>query len=96
MRRSATTCATLTAAAALALSLPGSASAADGKLIINGQSHKNPRGCYASDASPLTVENGTNERVLVFAGEKCDGGFVEAVYPDESTVSVYGKSLYVG
>lgn len=94
-RRIATTLATLAAAAMLALAVPSSAYAANGVLIINGEGHVDPSGCYPSNIWPLAVANHTDEVAFVFDGPDCDGKLVEIIHRHESTVSEYGGSVYI-
>ncbi|MFC4120566.1 hypothetical protein, partial [Nonomuraea zeae] len=61
------------AAALLALSVPSPAQAANGVLIVNGQVHVDPSGCYSSFRWPLVVENHTDEIALIFDSADCTG-----------------------
>ncbi|MEU6999323.1 hypothetical protein [Nonomuraea sp. NPDC046570] len=95
MRRITTTLGTLAAAGMLALAIPGSASAATGQLIINGQLYINPSGCYESGRWPLHVINRTNGPVVVLNAPNCNGNVEAIVHPGQSTVSEHGASVYI-
>ncbi|MFH8514782.1 hypothetical protein ACH4CE_06600 [Streptomyces gelaticus] len=95
MRRALTAFGTLAAVAVLSVSVAQSASAATGDLIVNGQVHTSPSGCFNSDRWPLSVENRTNELALIFTGPDCSGLPIGVVLPGDSQVSEFGASVFV-
>lgn len=95
MRRITTALGALAAASLLALTLPASAHAADGVLVINDTAHEGPSGCYNSDRSPLSVSNHTDSVAHVYSGPGCSGDVIDIVYPGDSTVSEVGNSVYI-
>ncbi|KUJ67002.1 hypothetical protein ACZ90_31800 [Streptomyces albus subsp. albus] len=70
-------------AAALALTSPGTALAAQGALIINGEPHLNPSGCLDPSAGLDTVANLTNQTAVVYAEPGCRGDVVTTVMPGQ-------------
>ncbi|GAA5058615.1 hypothetical protein HNP84_005479 [Thermocatellispora tengchongensis] len=95
MRRIASTLATVAAAGMLALSLPSAAHAANGVLLLNGELYFDPSGCYPSDRWPLAVRNDTDQVVAIYETPDCTGEVLEFVFPDESSISEFGNSVYV-
>lgn len=94
MNRLVSTVGTLAAAVLLAVSLPASAYAATGWLIVNGVPHRNPqRGCYGA-SSPIAVDNFTNATVLVHAASDCQGPVTAAIGPSEIDTA-FGNSYFV-
>lgn len=85
----------LAAAAALALSVPGSAYAAEGVLIVNGQAYENPSGCYAVDWFPSSVTNHTDAIAEVHSGPGCTGQVEWLVYPGETYHTETAQSVFV-
>ncbi|MFI9273811.1 hypothetical protein ACIGXM_24330 [Kitasatospora sp. NPDC052896] len=82
-------------AAALCLTTAISASAATGQLVLDGKVINNPSGCYNSDRWPLFVDNRTDQPVLVFDGQNCQGRVLQVVDPGDDAVSVFGHSVQV-
>ncbi|WP_406155027.1 hypothetical protein OG217_35155 [Streptomyces sp. NBC_01023] len=95
MRRITTGIGILAAAAMIGLAVPGSAYAAEGRLVINGQEYDNPSGCYRSDTWPLRVINKTNEPALIFDGADCHGRVERIAPPGQYAISEFGQSVYV-
>ncbi|MEU9315296.1 hypothetical protein [Streptomyces sp. NPDC048295] len=95
MRRVLTAFGTLAAVAMLSVSVTQSAAAATGDLVINGKVHVNPSGCFDSDRWPLSVQNRTNEMVLIFDSPNCSGRVIAVVPPGSSQVSEFGASVFV-
>ncbi|QDY76526.1 hypothetical protein [Streptomyces qinzhouensis] len=96
MRRLATVLTTLTAAAALAVAIPQSASpafAATGELILNGTVHVDPSGCYRSDRRPLFVDNRTDSYVFVYERADCAGRTIGIVRPDQRSSWPLGRAV---
>ncbi|WP_141753845.1 hypothetical protein [Streptomyces luteocolor] len=85
----------LAAAAALTLSLSGSAYAAEGLLVVNGQAYENPSGCYAVDWFPTTVANHTDAIAEVHSGPNCTGPVEWLVYPGETYGTETAQSVFV-
>ncbi|MEV5975847.1 hypothetical protein [Streptomyces sp. NPDC052114] len=83
------------AAAALTLSLSGSAYAAEGLLVVNGQAYENPSGCYAVDWFPTTVANHTDAIAEVHSGPDCSGPVEWLVYPGETYQTETAQSVFV-
>ncbi|MER6914557.1 hypothetical protein ABT354_23030 [Streptomyces sp. NPDC000594] len=95
MRRTLTTLGTLTAALALAVAVPQSASAANGVLIVNGTAHENPSGCISPAKPPLTVDNWTDTGVYVFEEANCQGWPIGIVHPGLERQFPQGRSVLV-
>ncbi|MEV8311896.1 hypothetical protein AB0P36_32375 [Streptomyces flavidovirens] len=85
----------LVAAAALALSVPGSAYAAEGVLIVNGNEYEDPRGCYPIDWFPSSVTNHTDAIAEVHAGSGCSGPVEWLVYPGETYYTETAQSVFI-
>ncbi|MET8687931.1 hypothetical protein ABZV77_27350 [Streptomyces sp. NPDC004732] len=85
----------LAAAAALALSVPTSAYAADGILSINGQHYVDPSGCYGVDWFPTSVTNNTNAIAEVHSGPDCTGPVEWLVYPGEAYQTETAQSVFI-
>jgi hypothetical protein len=94
MRRIALSAGVLAAAMMTGLSGTGSADAASGVLVINGQQYQNPQGCYSSNVSPLSVSNHTDAFAYIYTSSDCTGSPVLALY-DDSTVSPFGRSVAI-
>ncbi|MGW0283825.1 hypothetical protein ACWDXT_12000 [Streptomyces sp. NPDC003236] len=95
MRRIGSTLTTFATAGVLALTVPGSAFAANGFLAIDGVRHHDPRGCFEI-AKLSTVFNFTDTPALVHNVPGCAGGFV-SVIPPGLAVQVPGThSIYLG
>ncbi|MDQ0808487.1 hypothetical protein QFZ63_000201 [Streptomyces sp. B3I7] len=95
MRRISTVLATLAAASLLALTVPVSAHAAQGTLLVNDVAHEDPSGCYDSDLLPMSVTNHTDAVAIVYSEAGCTGEATELVHPGESTVSEVGRSVHI-
>ncbi|MFF8956248.1 hypothetical protein [Streptomyces sp. NPDC014894] len=95
MRRIALALGALAAATTLAVTVPQTAFAANGGLLVNGTVHQNPSGCYPSDRRPLQVNNRTDEIALVFESRDCSGRIIQVVAQGEPTVSEFGRSVYI-
>ncbi|WP_125263427.1 hypothetical protein [Streptomyces alboflavus] len=85
----------LGAAAALALSVPGSAYAAEGVLVINGQTYEDPSGCYPVDWFPTSVANNTDAIAEVHSGPDCTGQVEWLVYPGETYHTETAQSVFI-
>ncbi|QEU94561.1 hypothetical protein CP970_29985 [Streptomyces kanamyceticus] len=85
----------LAAAAALALSVPNSAYAAQGLLVINGAAHEDPSGCYPVDRFPSSVANYTDAIAEVHSGPNCTGQVEWLVYPGETYFTETAQSVFV-
>lgn len=96
MRRATTALGAVAMAAMMALALPGSASAAHGRLVFGGgQVVENPSGCVNAQVRPLTVRNKTNEYALVYSGRNCSGRVLAVVRPGGQTTREFGSSVFV-
>jgi hypothetical protein len=96
MRRSvATALAGVATAGTITLFLPVSATAATGTLIVNGQPHASPSGCYNTTAMPLRVMNKTNKTATIFQSPNCQGVQDSTVDPNQSKVANMGQSVYI-
>jgi hypothetical protein len=93
MRRVTTLLGTLAAAALLAVAVPTSAQAANGDLIIDGQSHPDPSGCF--DLQDSQVDNHTDQPAVVYQGGNCEGDVVEVIQPGQSSWIDWGSSLHI-
>ncbi|AJT67206.1 hypothetical protein T261_5586 [Streptomyces lydicus] len=96
MRRIATPLGTLTAAALLALAVPGPAHAANGFLVIDGRPVIHPSGCYESADSPTLVVNRTHDAIAyIFTGPDCTGDIDTVVQPGRLAESDTGASVWI-
>ncbi|MFD4409196.1 hypothetical protein ACFVXW_09715 [Streptomyces sp. NPDC058251] len=94
MRRISTVLGTLAAASLLALTVPVSAHAAEGVLLINNVAHEDPSGCYDSDHLPMSVANNTDGVATVFSEAGCTGQVTAIVHPGESAAAA-GNSVHI-
>ncbi|MYY83996.1 MULTISPECIES: hypothetical protein [unclassified Streptomyces] len=85
----------LATAAALALTVPNSAYAAEGILNINGQDYVNPSGCYGFDWFPASITNNTDAIVEVHSGPDCTGSVEWLVYPGETYRTETASSVFI-
>ncbi|MFC5148407.1 hypothetical protein [Streptomyces aureoversilis] len=83
-------------AAALTLSLvvPGSASAASGRLVLNGRVFTNPSGCHRNLNAPLSVQNRTGAVAFVHTSPDCTGPG-QSVPPDGTFAASSGHSVRI-
>ncbi|MFI1017567.1 hypothetical protein [Streptomyces sp. NPDC020965] len=98
MRPILTAAGTLALAATMAIGLAAPASAAHGQLVLSGQVIENPSGCHAGQTRPLTVQNNTDEYVLVHAGPACDGEVLEVIAPGDTAsgyAAEFGQSVHL-
>ncbi|MFJ8649855.1 hypothetical protein ACIRNI_27505 [Streptomyces sp. NPDC093546] len=95
MRRIATVCVTLAAAAALAVSGATAAFGAQGTLYVDRTALPNPSGCYDFEAIEPLVHNLTNDVVIVYELPGCRGEVEEIVEADDWEEDVDGMSLFV-
>ncbi|MER6949300.1 hypothetical protein ABT294_35335 [Nonomuraea sp. NPDC000554] len=96
MRRLTMALAALSAAGTLAITLPGSAFAADGVLLINGRKFFEPSGCVnVPSRFGVNVLNGTNEVAFVFEGIDCTGDVLAAVEPGDEAFVENGTSVFI-
>ncbi|MEH6375299.1 hypothetical protein V7793_13330 [Streptomyces sp. KLMMK] len=63
----------LAAALTLSFTVPGSASAASGQLVLNGRAFTNPSGCYRNLNAPLSIQNRTRTVAFVHSSPDCTG-----------------------
>ncbi|QKV93908.1 hypothetical protein HUT19_20855 [Streptomyces sp. NA02950] len=82
-------------ALALALLSAGTATAAQGTLIVSGTPYSDPSGCYNTEQYPLRVDNHTDELAIVFSGPECQGAVTATVPPGERGVFEFGESVYI-
>ncbi|MCL3998805.1 hypothetical protein [Streptomyces lavenduligriseus] len=86
MRRPATVLGTLAAAALLAVTVPVSAHAASGTLVIDDRTIHNPHGCYNNDRD-AGVTNNTNRTAYLYEDDDCRGEWAETVEPGQDTIA---------
>ncbi|MFI9830787.1 hypothetical protein ACIHIX_24205 [Streptomyces sp. NPDC051913] len=91
----AMTLSALAGAATLAITVPGSAYAANGVLVINGAAYEDPSGCYAVDTLPSMLSNFTDAIAEVHSGPDCTGPVEWLVYPGETHHSDTAQSIFV-
>ncbi|MBT2504874.1 hypothetical protein J7I98_02975 [Streptomyces sp. ISL-98] len=91
----ATTLGVLVAAVTLTLTVPNSAYAAEGVLVINGVGHTDPSGCYPIDWFPSSVSNHTDAIAEVWTGPDCTGQVDWLVYPGETYYTETAQSVFV-
>ncbi|MGW6055077.1 hypothetical protein [Streptomyces sp. NPDC055189] len=91
----AVTLGALAAAATLTISVPGSAYAAEGVLIVNGAEYTDPSGCYGSDWYPSSVTNHTDAIAEVHSGPDCGGPVEWLVYPGETYYTETAQSVFI-
>ncbi|MEU9058305.1 hypothetical protein AB0D13_05230 [Streptomyces sp. NPDC048430] len=94
-RRMATSLGVFAAAAALALTVQGSAFAAEGVLVINGGEYKDPSGCYSIKWYPSSVTNHTDAIAEVHSGPDCTGQVEELVRPGGTYHSETAGSVFI-
>ncbi|WP_329625950.1 hypothetical protein OG357_38600 (plasmid) [Streptomyces sp. NBC_01255] len=85
----------LVAATLLAVTLPSSASAAEGVLTVNGAAYENPSGCYPIDWFPSSVANHTDAIAEVHSGPDCTGQVEWLVYPGETYNTETAQSVFI-
>lgn len=98
MRRAAALLASLAVTGTLALAVPApAAAAAQGQLIFTttGRVVQNPSGCYNPRATPMGIDNRTNQRALIYSERNCEGYVVLAVPPGSSRFTEFGESVYI-
>ncbi|MEU0565713.1 hypothetical protein ABZ297_10005 [Nonomuraea sp. NPDC005983] len=96
MRRLTMALAALSAAGTLAITLPGSAFAADGVLFINGRRFIDPSGCInVPSLDGVRILNGTNEAAFVFEGINCMGDVIAAVEQGDAAFVEAGASVFI-
>ncbi|MFC0601116.1 peptidase inhibitor family I36 protein [Streptomyces palmae] len=93
MRRIGMTVASVMGAAALALSVAGTATAAQGVLLINGRPHTNPGGCITDTME--TVANMTNQTAVVYSEPGCQGEVVTTLMPGQEEEIGGGESVRI-
>ncbi|MET8540914.1 hypothetical protein ABZW03_09690 [Kitasatospora sp. NPDC004799] len=95
-RRTATVLGAWLAAVALAVSVPNTAYAAKGVLIIDGAVHQDPSGCITlGDFVPPVVTNYTDQLVQVWTGVDCSGRIETLIVPDRTYAVIAGRSVFV-
>ncbi|MEU8890845.1 hypothetical protein [Streptomyces sp. NPDC048442] len=94
-RRMALALGALAAAATMTVAVPGSAYAAEGVLIVNGNEYEDPSGCYAVDRFPSSVTNHTDAIAEVHSGPGCTGQVEWLVYPGETYHTETAQSVFV-
>lgn len=94
-RRMAVALGALAAAVTLTIAVPGSAYAADGVLIVNGQEFESPSGCYGIDWFPSSVANHTDAIAEVHSGPGCAGPVEWLVYPGETYYTETAQSVFI-
>jgi hypothetical protein len=96
MRRTTKALGVGAAAAMVALTIPSSAYAANGFLIIDGVAHRNPSGCYPlGDFVPPVVNNQTDAVVKVWSGYDCKGQIEWLIYPGRTYRPNGNRSVFV-
>ncbi|MFE2520958.1 hypothetical protein [Streptomyces mirabilis] len=84
------------AAAAIALTIPNSAYAANGFLVIDGVAHRNPSGCFPlGDFVPPVVANRTDAVAEVWSGPDCTGHVDWLIYAGETYRPNGSRSVFV-
>ncbi|MFF1376844.1 hypothetical protein [Streptomyces sp. NPDC058308] len=91
----ATALGALVTAAVMALSVPGSAYAAQGVLIVNGRDHRDPSGCFPVPRFPSSVTNHTDAIAEVHTGPDCTGQVEELVYPGVTYLTETARSVFI-
>ncbi|NEW39226.1 hypothetical protein GV794_10040 [Nocardia cyriacigeorgica] len=83
-------------AGTLILTAAGTATGAEGVLIINDTSHENPSGCVpvADEPSPLQIINDTGAVATVYLEAGCAGAITERVVPG-SDIEAFGSSIRI-
>ncbi len=85
----------LAAAAVLSLTVPGSASAASGQLVLNGRVFTDPpSGCYRNLNAPLSVQNRTRTVAYVHTTQDCTGP-AQSVPPNSTYAASSGHSVRI-
>ncbi|GAA3103860.1 hypothetical protein ACFQ0X_29920 [Streptomyces rectiviolaceus] len=91
----AVTLGALTAAATLTIAVPGSAYAAEGTLIVNGNAYDDPSGCYPVESFPSSVANYTDAIAEVHSGPGCGGPVEWLVHPGETYYTETAQSVFI-
>ncbi|MEV0388223.1 hypothetical protein [Nonomuraea sp. NPDC050643] len=94
MLRTTATLATLTAAAALAVSLASPVSAANGTLYINRAEYVDPSGCYTSGSADPFVYNQTDDVAVAYLLPNCQGLVTGTVWPGDGK-EIVGSSVFI-
>ncbi|CAL9676912.1 hypothetical protein [Streptomyces sp. enrichment culture] len=94
MRRSATVLGSLAAAALLAVTVPVSAHAANGTLVIDDRTIHNPHGCYNNDQD-AGITNNTNRTAKLYEDDDCKGAVAETVEPGQETIADRTNSVRI-
>ncbi|MBD0420441.1 hypothetical protein AB0L35_11345 [Streptomyces sp. NPDC052309] len=95
MRRITAALGVLASVGALALAPQApSAAAATGVLIVNGQAHTNPHGCYPANGFMVTVVNNTDRTAYIYPNAGCWGAPEGWVLPGGRTTQ-NGASVYI-
>ncbi|MFE3443824.1 hypothetical protein ACFXNW_12390 [Nocardia sp. NPDC059180] len=83
-------------AGTLILSAAGTATGAEGVLIVNDTAHENPSGCLpvADQPSPLQIMNDTGSVATVHLEAGCAGPITETVVPG-SDIDAFGSSIRI-
>lgn len=82
------------AAGMLALTVPRSAHAAEGVLIINGQVYENSSGCYAASDS-ATVTDDTDTHAEILSDSHCTQGPVGTVHGGDQQFVAPGSGVRI-
>ncbi|MWA10948.1 hypothetical protein [Streptomyces sp. BA2] len=94
-RRMAVTLGAIAAAVTLTVAVPGSAYAAEGVLIVNGNAYEDPSGCYPVDWFPSSVTNHTDAIAEVHSGPGCGGPVERLVHPGETYYTETAQSVFI-
>ena len=94
-RRMAVALGALAAAATQTVAVAGSAYAAEGVLIVNGNAYEDPSGCYGIDRFPSSVANHTDAIAEVHAGPGCTGPVEWLVHPGETYYTETAQSVFI-
>ncbi|TLG16548.1 hypothetical protein FEK35_04735 [Nocardia cyriacigeorgica] len=93
VRHIATVCAV---AGTLILTAAGTASGAEGLLVIDGTEHENPTGCIRVHDRPTRfhIGNETDSLAVVYMNAGCNGRITEEVEPG-TNIETYGSSVRI-
>ncbi|MFC5832803.1 hypothetical protein [Nonomuraea insulae] len=94
MLRTTTALVTLTAAAALAVSLASPVSAASGTLYINRAEYVDPSGCYTANSADPFVYNLTDDVAVAYLLPNCQGMITGTVWPGDGK-EIVGASVFI-
>jgi len=93
MRRTMSALGTVAAAGLFAVIAASPASAANGMLLLNGEPHHDPNGCFETHPGTY-VDNQTDQAAYIYEAPNCNGQVI-AVVAEYSAEYTDGFSLFI-